>query len=56
MDRQGIVRVRGDAMVLFPGCMEGIHVNDGIFQVTQVVQKLMLHFLGDLVAFFDREF
>ena len=49
------VCVRADAMMMFPGCGQGINMHNDIRQIPQLAQQLMLHFSRDPVANLHRE-
>ena len=51
--RQAIVGVRVNAMKFFAGLLHRVDVDDNIREVADVMHRLMPHFLGNGVPFFD---
>jgi hypothetical protein len=47
MRRQVTVDMFHDAMVLFAGGVQGVHMNHGVGEMPHVMQQLMPHFCGN---------
>ena len=50
-----VVTVRGNGMMHFAGSRDRVNMNGGIGQVAQLMQEMVAHLLGNVMALFHRE-